>query len=323
VGHDRTVHLLPPTTDDLPFLWEMLVEAGHWDDERPEDPLADDHLRRHLDGWGRPGDVGLVAWDGERRLGAAWTRLLTAERPGYGYVDDATPELAVAVAEGERGRGLGRALVTGALDHAAAHGHPRVTLSVAEGNVAAAGLYRSIGFAEVSRAGGGITMVASTAPAGPDADDTLTSGVAGRHDGPALARLRQVMFIGFDAAEDHTWVGPFVAAWPEEHDAGRWIATVARSASGRPVSSALALVHRAAPGPGRPQGRAAHIGSVATEPAWRRRGAARSAVAALLAELDRLGVESSTLNASSDGADLYVSLGFTPSAGQAMRRPGP
>jgi len=325
-GHHRGVPaLLAATPDDLPFLREMLVEAAFPPGtERPPDPLGDDHVARYLDGWGRPGDVGLVAWDDDRPVGAAWTRLLPADRPGYGFVDAATAELAVAVAAGERGHGVGRALVVGALDAAAAHGPERVSLSVALANVVAARLYRSLGFADVAPDGTSMTMVAPTAPAPPppDADDGAAR-LATVDDGPALARLRQVMFTGFDAAHDHTWIGPFLAAWPEEVATGRWVATVVDGADGRPVASALALVHRAAPGPGRPHGRAAHIGSVATEPAWRRRGAARAAVTALVDRLDTQGVESTTLHASADGAGLYRSLGFAENDNIAMRRSHP
>jgi ribosomal protein S18 acetylase RimI-like enzyme len=321
------VPLLVATPDDLPFLRAMLAEAAFPPGaERPPDPLGDDHVARYLDGWGRPGDVGLVAWEDGRPVGAAWTRLLLADRAGYGFVDGDTPELSVAVAEGARGRGLGRALVVGALDLAAAHGWGRVSLSVALANDVAVGLYRALGFADVAPDGTSMTMVAPSGPAPPSTASASAPGsarVATEADGPALVRLRQVMFGSFGLEVVPTWVGPFLAAWAEEGAAGRWLATVVDGADGRPVASALALVHRATPGPGRTNGRAAHIGSVATEPAWRRRGAARAAVTALVDRLDTDGVESTTLNASADGAELYRSLGFATNDNLAMRRPRP
>ena len=332
MGDDRGVHLLPPTPDDLPFLREMLVEAAFPPGtERPPDPLADDHLARYLDGWGHVGDAGLVAVVDGRPVGAAWTRLLPSERSGYGYLDAATPELSVAVVPAARGRGIGRALVVGALDHAAARGRERVSLSVAESNPVAAGLYRSLGFTEVRRDDGGITMVAPTAPAPPPAPPPLapadgaapTARPATAADGPAVARLRRIMFADLGAPVADDWVGPLLDLWPTEQGAGRWVGALAAGPDGRPVASALAVLSASPPGPGRPQGRVAHVGSVATEPTWRRRGAARSAVAALLAALDERGIESSTLSASPAGADLYVALGFRPGTGVAMRRPHP
>lgn len=52
-----------------------------------------------MSGWGRAGDMGFVAVDagsGEP-IGAAWLRLLGGDERGYGYVDDETPELGMAV----------------------------------------------------------------------------------------------------------------------------------------------------------------------------------------------------------------------------------
>lgn len=166
VGHDRGVTLLPATADDEPFLWEMLAQAAlppgglH-----PDEVMADDHLRRYLDGWGRAGDAGLIAWEDGRRVGAVWLRLMSPDRPGYGFVDADTPEVSLAVVASHRGRGLGRALVTAALDLAAARGHARVSLSVALTNERAAAIYRSVGFVDVAPDdGGSMTMVAPATP---------------------------------------------------------------------------------------------------------------------------------------------------------------
>ncbi|QYG92318.1 GNAT family N-acetyltransferase [Iamia sp. SCSIO 61187] len=322
--------LAPATADDEPFLWEMLAQAAFPDGgQHPPELLADDHLRRYLDGWGRAGDVGLVAWEDGRRMGASWLRLMTPERPGYGFVDAATPEVSVAVVDGAWGRGLGRSLMLGALDLAAAHGHARVSLSVALTNVRAAGLYLSLGFVAVGPDGeGSMTMVAPSAPAPPPGPDDAGAGPptarpATVDDGPALARLRQVMFAGMDVVDEGDWVLPFVAMWPGERAAGRWSGAVVPGPDGRAVASALAVTYPSPPGPGRPDGRVAHVGSVATDPAWRRRGAARAAMALLLSHLDQAGVQSSTLNASPAGSGLYLDLGFRVGRGQAMRRPHP
>jgi ribosomal protein S18 acetylase RimI-like enzyme len=316
------------TTDDEPFLWEMLAQAAEpAGGMHPDEVMADDHLRRYLDGWGRAGDIGLVAWDGAtggERIGASWLRLMPPERPGYGFVDAATPEIAVAVVDGHRGRGIGRALMVGALDVAAALGHPQVSLSVALTNERAATLYRALGFVDVAPDdGGSMTMLAPTAPAPPQHDPTTAplAHLAGPHDGPALARLRRVMLDGMGATgDDDGWVASFVRMWPEEQAAGRWVAAVATAPDDRPVASALAVAFAGPPAPGRPEGRVAQVGSVATEPGWRRRGAARATVGVLLDVLDERGVESSTLSASPDGADLYRSLGFRPGDGRSMRR---
>ncbi|WBQ08645.1 GNAT family N-acetyltransferase [Kribbella sp. CA-293567] len=143
---------------DRAFLQEMLLEAYNWDGQprfTMEQLAAEDHASRYLEGWMRPGDFGVVAEDG-RPIGAAWARLLTAERPGYGYLADDVPELSIGVAPGRRGRGVGRALLAALIGAAAPYG--RLSLSVEPDN-RAADLYRSLGFRLTGRNGGSDTMV--------------------------------------------------------------------------------------------------------------------------------------------------------------------
>ncbi|HXF68184.1 MAG TPA: GNAT family N-acetyltransferase [Thermoflexus sp.] len=57
----------------------------------------------------------------------------------------------VAVAEGFRGRGIGRALVSACLEYARAHGGRWAALQVRADNAPALRLYRSLGFVEIGR----------------------------------------------------------------------------------------------------------------------------------------------------------------------------
>jgi GNAT superfamily N-acetyltransferase len=114
---------------------------------------ADPTFAQYTSGWGRPGDGGFVAEEDGRVVGAVWWRLFTAEGPGYGFVDERTPELGIAVWPGERGRGIGRTLL-----RAATAEHPRLSLSVEDGNRARA-LYESEGFVPVGRSGDGTIML--------------------------------------------------------------------------------------------------------------------------------------------------------------------
>lgn len=95
------------------------------------------------------GDFGVVAYDGDSVLGVAWALFLDAGDPGYGYLDDDTPELSVWVAEGARGRGIGRAVTRRTLDTAVERRIARISLSVEPDNVVAVALYRSLGFVSV------------------------------------------------------------------------------------------------------------------------------------------------------------------------------
>jgi GNAT superfamily N-acetyltransferase len=59
--------------------------------------------------------------------------------------------------------------------------------------------------------------------------------------------------------------------------------------------------------------------NVATDPGFRRRGYSRACMEALLGWYRQRGVARIDLRASPDGEPLYRALGFTPTAGRAMR----
>ena len=105
---DYVIH--PLTAADEAVLWEMLYQALRTSAETPRDIVRQPEYARHVEGWGRPGDTGFVAYDAEKKdelLGAAWFRL-----PGDATEKEPTPELAFAVKSGHRKRGIGAALLT-------------------------------------------------------------------------------------------------------------------------------------------------------------------------------------------------------------------
>ena len=151
----------PIQPDDEPFLWDMgweatAVDAGMRALGR-EAALALPHVRHYLEGWGRPGDAGVVAVseDGQR-LGAAWYRLFPDEDPGYGFVAPDVPELSIGVVGEARGSGVGKALLGALLELAREQGHQRLSLSVDRQNPARR-LYERVGFRDA-----GITDPADT-----------------------------------------------------------------------------------------------------------------------------------------------------------------
>src|SRR5439155_7507086 len=78
---------------DVPFLRDMLRHAFYW-----RTPVGDEEppLTRYVNGWGRPGDRSLIVFDEFVPVGAAWYRLFTHEDAGFGFIDEQTPELAIA-----------------------------------------------------------------------------------------------------------------------------------------------------------------------------------------------------------------------------------
>ena len=142
------VRLRPAVAADLAFLADMLGEAAVWrpDKRSPsgEEAMADPHLAVYLEGWPRPGDVGVVAEDGAP-VAAAWYRTYTEERHGYGFVADDVPELSIALVATHRRRGIGRRLLEALIAASEAQGHPALSLSVNHQNPARL-LYESLGF---------------------------------------------------------------------------------------------------------------------------------------------------------------------------------
>ena len=154
------ITIRPLTLADEPFLWEMLYQALYVPPGRPPFPRAtldEPDISRYVQGWGRADDAGYAAQDGEQPIGAAWLRLLIGDNRGYGYVDETTPELSIAVLPGYRDQGIGSALLTHLLDYAASR-YSALCLSVVAQSRAVR-LYRSFGFEVVREAGTGLTMV--------------------------------------------------------------------------------------------------------------------------------------------------------------------
>jgi ribosomal protein S18 acetylase RimI-like enzyme len=133
------------TAEDEGFLWEMLAEAAR---ETSRAVAQNPATARYVEGWGRDGDLGFVAEAADgASLGAAWLRQLRGENRGYGYVDDETPELAIAVRPGTRGAGIGARLLAQLLE-AAKPAYRSISLSVRADNPAV-NLYERVGFRAV------------------------------------------------------------------------------------------------------------------------------------------------------------------------------
>jgi ribosomal protein S18 acetylase RimI-like enzyme len=153
--------ILPITDGDLPFVREMLYEAAFWRDTANAPPI-DEALRQpglagYIEGWGRPGDAGLIARVGGAAAGAVWVRRSHDDEHGYGYIDELTPELSIAVAKDYRRCGIGRCLMTALLVELRFQAVTQVSLSVEDDNSAYM-LYESLGFARREAANGATTM---------------------------------------------------------------------------------------------------------------------------------------------------------------------
>jgi ribosomal protein S18 acetylase RimI-like enzyme len=149
-------HIRPARPDDEPFLTAMLELACNWRDPEPG-RMRDAVEARYARGFGRSGDLGVIAESDSAPAGAAWCRLLSGADRGYGYVADDIPEPALAVSPGHRGAGLGSRLIDALKRAAAQAGYRTLSLSVEPDN-AARRIYERAGFTRCGTEGGSWTM---------------------------------------------------------------------------------------------------------------------------------------------------------------------
>jgi [ribosomal protein S18]-alanine N-acetyltransferase len=141
---------------DVRFLKDMLRHAYYWRATTIPDS-GEPPVRRYVERWGRPGDTALIAIQDFEPVGAAWYRLFRADNPGYGFLDEETPELSIAVVPSRRGSGLGSDLLDALLKCARDDGYAAISLSVEKDNPAIH-LYERHGFERVREEEGAFTM---------------------------------------------------------------------------------------------------------------------------------------------------------------------
>jgi GNAT superfamily N-acetyltransferase len=139
---------------DVPFMRSMLTHAHNWHVAKFDTEIP---LSRYVDGWGRPGDTVLIAIDAGHRTGAAWYRLFRASAPGYAFIDEATPEMTVAVVPGRRGEGIGKELLYGLFERAQADGYGAISAAVQKDHPEVRG-FENEGFETVSESDDTLTM---------------------------------------------------------------------------------------------------------------------------------------------------------------------
>jgi len=97
------------------FLEEMLYEALFVPKGKPKFPksiLEDPGIRKYIEKWNlNETDIAIVAEHEGELIGAIWGRRFTIENKGYGFIDEATPEISMAVKEAFRNTGIGTKLL--------------------------------------------------------------------------------------------------------------------------------------------------------------------------------------------------------------------
>jgi ribosomal protein S18 acetylase RimI-like enzyme len=128
------------------FLKEMLYQAIFVADENaalPREIIEQPDLKRYIQNFGQEGDYCLVAEQYRKLIGAIWIRFIN----GYGFVDNDTPEMSMAVLNGNRGEGIGKQLLTEMIDRLKSKQLSRISLSVDKKNFAHE-FYKKYGFVD-------------------------------------------------------------------------------------------------------------------------------------------------------------------------------
>ncbi len=129
------INIRPVERRDYPLLEEFLYQAIFVPEG--EEPPAREIIYQpdifvYIDGFGGKDDLGVVAEVDETVVGAAWTRII----PAFGHLDDTTPELAISMLPGWRGRGIGSRMMERLFVMLTGYGYRRTSLSVQQDNPA-------------------------------------------------------------------------------------------------------------------------------------------------------------------------------------------
>ena len=149
----REYTIKPLTSEDFAFQEEMLYQSLYVMEDQnifPREIVQNPLISKYMKHWGKQGDFGLIVENKETgdKIGAAWYRLFSTNDRGFGFIDDKTPEISIAIDYNHRNQGIGSHLLLSLINHAKNTGFKSLSLSVIPEN-AAIHLYERIGFKTV------------------------------------------------------------------------------------------------------------------------------------------------------------------------------
>ena len=135
--------------NEIDFLREMLYTALYVPEGQPPFPksiLEHPDISKYIAHWDTlPNDLALVAVINNELVGAIWGRTFSKSKAGYGFIDEKTPEICMAVKERFRNRGIGSRLTDEISKIYFSKGIKSISLSVDKQNRASL-LYKRMGF---------------------------------------------------------------------------------------------------------------------------------------------------------------------------------
>jgi ribosomal protein S18 acetylase RimI-like enzyme len=137
---------------ELSFLDEMLYEAIFQEpgaDPLPKEIIQNPDLAKYINDFGKDKfDVCYVAEVKDELIGACWGRVFSIENPGYGFFNQKTPELSIAISPEYRNQGIGSRLIKALIAYYQKLKIQQISLSVDKSNPAY-GLYQRLGFESI------------------------------------------------------------------------------------------------------------------------------------------------------------------------------
>ena len=125
----------------------------------PESIIDQPEIAKYIGQWGtRNKDLALVCEERGELIGAIWARAFPVSNPGYGFIDEQTPELSMAVKSTFRGQGIGTNLIQELIRAYQILGVKALSLSVDKLNPAQK-LYEKLGFKIYKEEGTAFTML--------------------------------------------------------------------------------------------------------------------------------------------------------------------
>ena len=139
-------------TRDIPFMREMVYQSLFVPKGKkpfPRSILEEPFISKYVDGWReKSSDIGLIAERDNQSIGAIWLCLFDEAHKGFGYVDDETSEISIALIEEFLGNRIGTALMLELEAQAKDYGYRKLCLSVDPRNPTRR-LYQRFGYVHV------------------------------------------------------------------------------------------------------------------------------------------------------------------------------
>ena len=134
--------------DEYYLLEDLLYEAVFQkdkDDLIPREVIYEKEVNAYIKDFGKKDDNILVAEYNNIIIGGVWTRIISGEIKGYGYIDDSTPEFAISIYEEYRNNGIGTRLMLEMMEVLKDKGYKQTSLAVQKENYAVK-MYEKLGF---------------------------------------------------------------------------------------------------------------------------------------------------------------------------------